>query len=228
MIDEIDHRLKEWIAAVIDSKYDVTFEHPGVKDNKPTVSVYLYQMENSVPRSVTREIPLEITLSYLLTVQSESQLDSHKNLASLLFAAKSRSDLEVGFPSLTADFWQAFGIAPLPHFTLRLPLVMARNIEQVPTIKAPPRIDINSITNIKGFIFGSSNQPVANAKVTLSSTKTIAYTDNKGLFSIAANSKMLHEFNCKIDTKGKQFSVSVPMQKTQNAPITIHLDTLEV
>lgn len=88
MIDEIDHRLKEWIATVIDNKYDVTFEHPGIKDNKPTVSVYLYQLENSVPKSVTREIPLEITLSYLLTIQSENQLDSHKNLASLLLQQK--------------------------------------------------------------------------------------------------------------------------------------------
>lgn len=105
---------------------------------------------------------------------------------------------------------------------------MARNVGQTPTIKAPPRIDISSITNIKGFVFGPSNQPIANAKVTLTSTKTVAYTDNKGLFSIATDSKVLHEFNCKIDTKGKQFSVSVPMQKMQNAPITIHLDTLEV
>ncbi len=228
MIAEIDHDLEEWIATVIDSKYKITFEHPGIRDNKPTVSVYLYQMENSIPRSVAREIPLEITLSYLLTVQSESQLDSHKNLGNLLFAAKSRSDLEIGFPSLAADFWQALGIAPLPHFTLRLPLVMARNVGQVPTIKAPPRIDIDSITNIKGFVLGPSNQPIANAKVTLANIKTVAYTDNKGLFSIAADSKALHEFNCKIDAKGKQFSISVPMQKTQNAPITIHLDTLEV
>lgn len=228
MIDEIDLRLKEWIATVIDNKYEVSFEHPGRTDNKPTVSVYLYSMENSMPRSVGREIPLEISLCYLLTVQSENLQESHQKLGNLLFAAKSRSDFEVDFPCLPAAFWQAFGTPPLPHFSLRLPMIMVREIEQTPRIKTPPRIDLGSITNIKGFILGPSNHPIPGAKITLTDTKTFAYTNNSGLFSIAADTKSAHELNCKIDAKGKQFSISVPMQKTQNAPITIHLDTLEV
>ena len=228
MIDEIDHSLKEWIAAVIGESFDVSFEHPGKSNNKPTVSVYLFSMENAAPSTSARDIPLQITLSYLITVHADNQLELHKNLGNLLLAAKSRSDLEVGFPALSADFWQAFGTVPLPHFSLRLPLIMARNFEQAPIIKTPPRIEVGTISNIKGFISGPSKQPLAGAKITLTNTKAVAYTDNKGLFSIAADAKSMQEFNCKIDFKGKQFSVSMPMQRTQNAPITIHLDNLEV
>lgn len=228
MIDEIDHRLKEWIATVIDSKYDVSFEYPASGSNKPTVSVYLYQMENAVPRSAARDIPLEITLSYLLTVQSEDQPEAHRTLGNLLFAAKSRSDLEVGFPALSADFWRALGIVPLPHFCLRLPLAMARVIEQTPRIKAPPSINVGSLTQLKGLILGPGNQPVAGAKITLAHSNTFTYADNSGSFSIAADSKSQRQLDCRIDAKGKQFSISVPIQKTQIPSVTIHLDTLEV
>jgi len=226
MIDEIDHRLKEWVATVIDSKYEITFSPPSANESKPLVSVYLYDMENSVPGSgsTAREIPIEVTLSYLLTVHSENQAESHKILGNLLFAAKSKTDFEVGFPSLPPHFWQALGIVPLPHFTLRLPLVFARDAAQAPTIKAPPSINIGSISNITGYVLGPRDHPIQGAKVTLTNTKTVACTDKKGLFSIAADSKSLHEFKCKIDAKGKQFSISIPMQKP---PIMIHLDNLE-
>ena len=228
MINQIDCRLKEWIITVIDSKYDVSFEHPGKMGNNPMVSVYLYRMENSMPRSVAREIPLTITLSYLLTVQSENPLEAHQNLGNLLFAAKSRSDFEVDFPSLPADFWQALGTPPLPHFSLRLPMIMPRKTQQLPKIKAPPRIEISSLTNIEGSVLGPADQPIPGAKITLTHSKTVTYTDNRGSFSIATDAKNLQEFNCKIDAKGKQFSISVPMKKNQSEPITIHLDTLEV
>lgn len=230
MIDEIDHRLKSWIATVIGSAYEVTLSPPSINNKKPLVSVYLYDMKNAAIGSTAREIPVEITLSYLITVQSENPAESHKSLGNLLLAAKSLSDsdIEVGFPSLPPQFWQALGIFPLPHFSLSLPLTMARSVEPVPKIKTPPRIDIDSITNTTGFVLGPNEQPIQGAKVTHTHTKVVAYTDKKGLFSMATNSKSLDEFNCSIEAKGKQFSISIPMQKEQNTPIKIHLNTLEV
>ncbi len=228
MIDEIDHRLKEWITKVIDNDYEVSFEHPGTEDNKPIVSVYLYSMENSIPKSALRALPLEITLSYVLTVQSKDQLQAHQNLGNLLFAAKARSDLEVDFSALPANFWQAAGSPPLPYFILRLPLVMIRKTEPVPRIKVPPSVNISTLNSINGFILGPSNYPIPGAKITLTSTKTVSYTDNKGAFTITVDAKNLQELDCKIDAKGQQFSKIISVAKSQTAPITIHLDTLEV
>ena len=228
MIDIIDHRLKEWITTVIDGKFEVTFAPPGIKNNGSAVSVYLFSMENSIQRpSVAREMPLQITLSYLLTVHLEDQIESHRYLGNLLVAAKSRADFEVEFPSLSAHFWQAFGVPPLPHFSLRVPLTVARDVEHVPRIKIPPRIDIGSITYIKGCVLGSADQPIANAKVTLINTKTVAYTDNQGLFSITADAKA-KELNFRIDTKGQQFEKSLPAENIYSAPIIIHLNNPEV
>ncbi|SEN41157.1 Pvc16 family protein [Nitrosomonas marina] len=230
MIDEIDRRLKEWIAMVIDGQLAITFEHPGTERNQPTVSVYLYDMEYSTPNSTTREIPVQISLSYLLTVQSDDQVESHKYLGKILYAAKSQSDMEVGFPALPAQFWQAIGIAPLPHFSLHVPLMIMRETEHIPTIKAQPHIGISPVTQITGVVVGPSDQPIPGAKIMLPHSKTVAYTNNKGLFSIAADANLQRAFNCKIDAKGKQFSISVPMQqilKTPHTPFTIHLD-LEV
>jgi hypothetical protein len=230
MIDEIDRRLKEWISTVIDSQFAVSFEHPGAERNQSAVSVYLYNMEYSTPNSATREIPFQISLSYLLTVQSEDQVESHKCLGKILYAAKSQSDMEVGFPALPAQFWQAMGTAPLPHFSLHMPLVVPRETERCPIIKAQPHIDIGAIIHITGVVVGPFDQPIPDAKIMLPHSKTVVYTDNKGLFSIAADANSQRAFSCKIDAKGKQFSVSVPMQqilKTPHAPFTIHLD-LEV
>lgn len=230
MIDEIDHRLTSWIATVIDSTYEVTLSPPSINNKKPLVSVYLYDMKNAAIGSTAREIPVEITLSYLITVQSENPVESHKNLGHLLLAAKSLpdSDIEVGFPSLSPQFWQALGIFPLPHFSLSLPLAMARSVEPVPKIKTPPRIDVDSVSNITGLVLGPNEQPLQGVKVTDTHTKAVAYTDQKGLFSMATTAKSLHKFDCSVDAKGKQFSISIPMQKEHNAPIKIHLNTLEV
>ncbi|SER47033.1 Protein of unknown function [Nitrosomonas sp. Nm51] len=230
MIDEIDRRLKEWIATVIDSRLAITFEHPGIERSQPTVSVYLYDMEYSTPNSKTREIPLQVSLSYLLTVQSDSQVESHQYLGKILYAAKSQSDMEVGFPALPAQFWQAIGTVPLPHFSLHVPLMITREAEHCPTIKSQPKIDVSPITHITGVVVGPSDQPIPDAKVMLPHSKTVAYTDNKGLFSIAADANSQRTFNCKIDAKGKQFSVTVPKEqllKSPHTPFTIHLD-LEV
>lgn len=230
MIDEIDRRLKEWIAKVIDGKLAITFEHPRAELSQTTVSVYLYDMKYSTPNSTTREIPLQIALSYLLTVQSDDQIESHKYLGKILYAAKSRPDMEVGFPALPAQFWQAIGIAPLPHFSLQVPLMIMREAEHVPTIKVQPHFDISSIIQITGVVVGPDDQPIPGAKILLPHSRTVAYTNNKGLFSIAADANLQRTFNCKIDAKGKQFSISVPMQQilnTPHEPFTIHLD-LEV
>ncbi len=230
MIDEIDCRLKEWIATVINGQLAITFEHPGTKQAQPAVSVYLYNMEYSAPNSATREIPLQIALSYLLTVPSDDQIESHKYLGKILYAAKSQSDMEVGFPALPAPFWQAMGTVPLPHFSLHIPLMIPRERDRSPTIKTRPHIGISTITHITGIVVGPSDQPIPGAKIMLPHSRTVTYTDDKGLFSTTADANSQRTFNCKIDAKGKQFSISVPMQqilKTPHVPFTIHLD-LEV
>lgn len=228
MIDEIDFRLKKWIATVIDSTFQVSFDHPGKIENKPTVSVYLFNLDNSMPASVAREIPFQVNLSYLLTVQSSNQMESHQTLGKLLFAAKDQSDFEVGFHSLPSGFWRAFGTVPLPYFIIRLQLIKQRKEEQVPRIIEPPRIDIGNLTSLDGIVLGPNNIPIAAAKITLDHSKTIFYTDKNGCFSIATDLTSRKSFNCKIDAKGKKFSISVPFEETQYKPITIHLDTIEV
>jgi len=228
MIDEIDFRLKKWIATVIDSNFQISFNHPGKMDDKPTVSVYLFNLDNSMPTSVAREIPFQVNLSYLLTVQSENLMESHQTLGKLLFAAKEQTDFEVDFHSLPSEYWQSFGTVPLPYFIIRLQLIKVRNEEQVPRIQKPPRIDIGNLTNLGGIVLGSNNIPISAAKITLDHSKTISYTDKNGCFLIATDLTSQKSFNCKIDAKGKQFLISIPFAETQHEPITIHLDTFEV
>jgi len=228
MINELDIQLKEWILTIIKNDYQISFEHPGKIDNVPTISIYLYKLSNSLPTSPARETSFQITLSYLLTVQSDNQIDSHLTLGSLLLAAKEQSNFEVEFPPLPTDYWQSFGTPPLPYFIICLPLVKKIPNEKIPTIKQQPKVNLTSINNIRGIILGPNNHPISKAKVTMDHSKAFAYTDNSGSFSIATDLKSLNKFNCKIDAKGKKFSISIPMPKTLNAPIKIHLDNLEV
>ena len=228
MIDEIDHRLKKWLATVIDDNYQISFEAPGRVKDQPVLSVYLYAIENAAPISTTREIPFQAILSYLVTIQSKNQIEAHKFLGKILLEAKSRSEFEVGFPALSADFWLAFDVMPLPHFSLRYPLTVARKSDTAPKIKSPPQVEIGSITQLTGIVVGPGSQPISRAKVMHSKSKTVTYTDQSGRFSISTKMNQLNDFKFQIDAKGQHFEIEVPLKESHNSSVTIHLDSLEV
>lgn len=228
MIDDIDQKLKEWIITVIDGKFEVSFDHPGIQKTGSVVSIYLFNMENSIQRSSNaRNIPQQLTLSYLLTVHTEDPIEGHRYLGDILYAAKSHTDFEVEFLAVPSHFWQAFGTPPLPHFCIRVPVSMSREIENIPRIKMPPRVEIGSIIPIKGRILDPSSLPISDAKVTLINTKAVANTNAHGFFSILADERT-EALNFKIETKGRQFEKSFPVENIRNILITIHLNNLEV
>ncbi|MER0204861.1 MAG: hypothetical protein DU480_13650 [Nitrosomonas sp.] len=224
MIDVIDQKLKEWITTIIDGKFDVSFDHPGIQKGGSRVSIYLFSMENSIQRpSGARDIPLQITLCYLLTVHSEDQIEAHQYLGNLLFAAKSHADFEVEFIALSSHLWQAFGTPPLPHFCVRVPISVPRTAENIPKVKLPPRVEMGLIMHVKGYILGPDNQPIPDAKVTLVNSKTVARTNVHGLFSISADART-KAVNFKIEAKGQQFEKTFPVENIRNTPLKIHLN----
>lgn len=229
MIDDIDQKLKEWVTTIIDGEFDVSFDHPGIKKTGSVVSIYLFNIENAIQRSSNaRNIPMQLTLSYLLTVHTEDPIAGHRYLGDLLYAAKSHTDYEVEFQPVSSLFWQAFGTPPLPHFCIRVQVSMSRETVDVPRIKIPPRVEIGSMISIKGCILDSGNQlPIPNAKVTLLNTKTMANTNTHGYFSISAD-ESAEVYNFIIEFKGRRFEKSFPGENIRNTLMTIHLNNLEV
>lgn len=226
MINEIDFRLKNWAATIIGDQFDISFEHPRKIDNKSEVSIYLFALENAPTTSLAREIPMQMALSYLITVKADDQVMSHKLLGTLLLAAKSSSDFEIGFPAFSPEFWLAFGVVPMPYFIIKVPLIIPRQLIPEPTIKLQPTINVSPIARLTGLVLGPTKVPIHGATVIVGTSKSL--TDKNGLFVIAVDTKNQHEFNCKVEVKGRQFSISLPLPEEPNMPVIIHLDALEV
>lgn len=229
MIDKLDRQLKAWISETIKQDTDISFAPPSLSSDKTIVSAYLYKLDNSLANSTARNIPFQITLCYLITVQSNNPIESHKLLGELLLAANERSDINIDLSGFNADFWQSLNMPPQPHFVMKIPLTLTEQSNETPAIiKEPTIVDLGFIKNIKGLLLGPDKQPISGAKITSTSTNATVLTNNNGIFSITTGAKELKTFNCLIHTKGQQFSLSVPIKAEQNSPITIHLDTLEV
>lgn len=229
MIEEIDYALKNWIATILDDHYQISFKAPGESPTQPTLTIYLYGMENGSTLSSVRNISFQVTLLYLVTVQSSDPIEDHEVLGKLLFAAKSKSDLEVHCPMLPTDFWLALGAPPMPHFCIRHPLIVPRATKVTPKVKSQPQINLNSIATVEGFLYGPDRQPISGAKVISSKTRSVAFTDRSGKFIVSKKTSETNEFLCQVDAKGQSFQISVPLHEAKpNTPIIIQLDSLEV
>ncbi len=146
MIHDVDETLRALIERdVIDAGVDVSFEAPtkdwAARQNKPTVSVFLYDIREDVGRrdvapqpirdengiiTGRRPPPRRLRLSYLLTAWTQRPEDEHRLLSALLQGFLRSDELpEELLSGSLAD-------APVPTLTtLALPPTQDRSISDV-------------------------------------------------------------------------------------------------
>jgi hypothetical protein len=185
LIDDIDRALASWVSTIVGAA-DVVLGRPSDDAGvRPTVGLYLLELDHTLPTHRSERRPLEIALRYLVTTSAPDVEQAHRLLGSLVFAALERTDLQVDLRPLAPEIWAAFGVTPRPAFTLRHPLVVERP-SRVGRVRTPAEITLGSATGLNGVVLTKADVPVPYARVELPGLDASTYTDVDGRFDLGA------------------------------------------
>ena len=175
-------RLQAWIQAVL-GDVPVSLEAPGrIGDDSRRIGLYLLDLG---PLGQTRNVkatPLQFSLRYLVTAWGPAPADVQSDLCELAFAALDSVEVDVDFEPLPAASWAAFGTAPRPSFTLRMPLRKERVLALAPPVRQPPVVHAATVRTLRGIVLGPQDMPLAAARVELPGLGRSTVTDPEGLF----------------------------------------------
>lgn len=228
MIEEVDQRLREWIASVLPEEIEVSLLPPGKMGNKKTVGLYLKDILHSVPHKGARRPPLQVLLRYLISSWAENPEEAHSLLGRLLFAAMEHPGYEVELAPIPPEVWNAFGAIPAPAFMIKVPLRLERPEKPSPLIRSPIEIAKSELASMGGTILGPGEVPLANARVELSTHKLVARTDAKGRFLFPSVPAQPAKKKFRIIARGGKLFKEIDFTKSKQEPLIIQFDILEV
>ena len=228
MIEKVDQRLSEWIGSVLTGDIKVSLLPPEGPGDKKVVGLYLKDILPSAPTRGTRRPPLQVLLRYLITASAKNQVEAHKMIGQLLFAAMEHSEYEVELGPVPAEVWTAFGTIPMPAFMLCLPLRLERPEENLRLIRSPIEVHQSPLGSMEGTILGPEETPLTNARVELSTHNLVTRTDIKGRFIFPVVPTEPAQKRMRILARGRELSRDVDCAKIKQEPLIIHFDALEV
>lgn len=180
MIDTIDQQLKDWVTSTV-AGTDVRMSRPPAKVDRPTVVLQLLEMAHAVPSRRDGPRPVELALHYLVTTSAKSIEEAHRLLGELSFAAIGDANLNIDLQPIPIDTWRALGMTPQPAFRIIAPIVRERVVD-TPRITQPVQLRVSPLATVEGVVLGPGDVPIAQARVHVSGTTDVAYTDNQGRF----------------------------------------------
>lgn len=183
-IDEVDRRLASWAGTVL-GKVAICFDAPGKPAAERSVGLYLLELAPLSPPRGSKAAPLQFGLRYMVTTAAEDAAAAHRDLGELAFAALANPEFEVDFEPLPAATWAAFGAAPRPAFSIRMPLRKARTEHAVQQVRQPLVLEQSPIVGLRGAVLGPGDVPLSGAWVELASLGQSTHTDHKGRFRFA-------------------------------------------
>jgi hypothetical protein len=218
MIDQIDNELKAWVETTLQlgSFFLIapTANLANITNADAGIGFYLLELSNTPPFRTNIRSPLQFSLNYLVFTWAKDPLEAHKTLASLVFAAMTRSNTEVRLEPPSPGLWAAFGIPPQPCFMLRTTLRMERPTPDAKPVLYPLVVrDINP-TNLRGIVFGLKGKPIVNALIELPNLGLSTKTNPKGqfCFDFVPNTPIIQEIT--VNFKGK--TVVKQLQSSQS------------
>ena len=181
MIDDVDHRLKDWVGTAVGT-VDVSLAMPATKASGTGVSLYLIDLTLKPLVRRNGRSALQIGLRYLVTTWAERPEEAHRLLGELVFAAMDATDFEVEANGAPTDLWLALGTPPRPSFMLVVPLEKARRVDDVPLVRRPVMVEASPVESFHGVVLGPDDIPLAGAHVRLDSLNLETSTDTRGRF----------------------------------------------
>jgi hypothetical protein len=228
-VDQIDHQLREWIAAVCED-VQVSLEAPRRDEDGEGIGLYLMELVHAPPGRGSGLAPLRVTLRYLVTAWAGEPVKAHSLLGQLVFAAMEREDCEVELEPLSAPMWLALGVAPRPSFILRVPLERQRVERKVPRVRTRLTVHQSPMRPLHGQVLGPGDVGIMGAQVTLPALNLVVSTDFKGRFRFPAVPTQPPITRLRVCARGQETPVLVDPAGvfTPESPLIIHLNPMEL
>lgn len=226
MIDEVDQRLKAWVGHVLGDT-PVSLEVPQRGSREPGVSLYLLELGSSLPTRTGRRVPLQFSVSYLITVGAETPERAHHLLGELVFAALESPEFEVELAPVPLELWAALGVPPQPAFRLRLPVRRERAEPGFTRVRAPLVIHTSPSEALLGCVVGPGDVPIPGAVVALPTLKLSTRTDARGYFRFPFVPALETLGGLEVRTKGEVLHVGAEALAPAERPLVIRLPLKE-
>jgi hypothetical protein len=226
MIDEMDRRLQAWAVTVV-GEVPVSLTPPGREEGgEAGVGLYLLDLGESPSPRTTGPQPLKLQLRYLVTASASDPSEAHRLLAELLFAALETAEMEVEMEPVPLALWQAFGVAPRPAFTVRLPLIKERKTRPMRRVLEPLVVQATPLAQLDGVLLGPGDLPVAGARVELPSLKVAARTDFRGRFRFTAVPPDVPEV-LRVQARGREMMLPVERADGADSQLIVRFPLME-
>jgi hypothetical protein len=226
-LDEVDQRLKAWVASVV-GDVAVSLKAPTASATGSCIGLYLIEvLPGSQPHGGTAP-PLTITLRYLVTACAPEPEAAHRLIGELLFAAMADTHFEVETAAPAPSIWAAFGMPPQPAFVLRTPLQRKRPQKVAPLVLSPLEMKASPLRALHGIVLGPRDTPVAGARVEVPALGLSASTDATGRFRFRAVPGGPGTITLRIIAKGREWFHTPPAGEGSDRPLIIHYNPMEV
>lgn len=226
MIDEMDRRLQDWAGTVVGA-VPVSLA-PPVRDEggEAAVSLYLLGLAESPSPRTSGPQPLQLQLRYLVTASSPEPEEAHRLLAELLFAALDTEKMQVEMEPVPLALWQAFGVAPRPAFTVRVPLIKERKTRPVRRVLEPLVVETARLARLEGVVLGPGDVPLAGARVELPALNVSTRTDFQGRFHFAAVPQDATGA-LRVQARGQELSLTPERPAEPESPLIVRFPLME-
>jgi hypothetical protein len=227
MIEQIDHRLSEWVRGAVREGVEIRLDPPRRTTDGASVGLYLLDLVPTPPARGTKRPPLQFSARYLVTTRAAEPAEAHRLLGELLFAAMESTDFEVELDPLPLAAWSSFDVAPQPSFMLRVPVRRERPEMPVKLVRQPPVIRTVPVTTLHGVVQGPSGMPVAGARVEVPGLGVSTSTDFKGRFRFGNVPADDTAFEIKVSARGREMSVQVEGDAGRPEGLVIQMTAME-
>jgi hypothetical protein len=226
VIEAADDLVTEWATSVL-PRTKVSLGRPADDKTGAGVRIHLLELiQKPVPRGTQRP-PLQMTLRYLVTTWAEEPRAAHKLLGELVFAASDRTDWEVELEPLPDSIWPALGVAPRPHFVMRVPLSRERAQRAAKLVRKPLVVHAAEMSRLEGVVLGPDDTPIPDAYIELPALRRFTRSDPSGRFEFDAVPSHPPIKDLHIRAKGRDFALDGD-PSLNGEPVVIRLDLVEV
>lgn len=239
MIQEIDRELADWIQTRLgDVRVALEAPNPGLLNSlddttgaQLLIDLYLFNLAYQPAASSVPRLPLEITLSYLVTAWAQNPEEEHRAIGELMLAALEEPRFEIGRFQLEKEpwlskLWLPLQLVPRPAFVLSLPLTKERPYAPAPLVRSVPVVHTSPTQPLRGKLLGPEEIPIAGADVLLPTLQRRTQTDRRGEFVFERvpthpEIKQLH-----LRARGRSYVIDLDPTAQRQDPLLIHLRDL--
>jgi len=226
MIDELDRRLAQWLRGVV-GEVRISFAPPGEPTAETVVWLSLVDVcRVALPRTVQRP-PAQLHVRYLVTVTALDEIETHRLLGALAFAAMDPNPLGIDLEPAPLTTWRAFELPPRAGVVFRIPVRRERPEPVAPRVRERIHVHESQLTTLSGIVLGPNDIPVADARVGMPAVGVWTTSDSAGRFRLTGVPTSIPRSPIRVSARGVE-AVAEDDGTAPPHPLIIRLTALGV